>query len=96
MIDRVAALTKSNVGVLGGTFKSKKFSLASIWVVACLGFPEQVPAWSGAAVICAYCLSQGLVEAAAAWGASVLVEENGNGKATATITAAKPVGGTGG
>jgi len=68
MADLLSAIdvTKSKANILTGTFQSKKFGLAAIWTVACLGFPAEIPAWTGAVVICAYVLGQSFVEGMAA------------------------------
>ena len=76
MLDKILALTKSETGFFGGTWKSKKFSLVMIGLTASMLLSErlsdkdpQLSAWvfgGGLSLIAVYVFSQSIVEACAA------------------------------
>lgn len=79
MVNQLLALAKTEVGFMKGLYKSKKFSLSAIWMLACIIFADRAKSpelagkalYAGAIVISVYLSGQSFVEFAVAKAAAL-------------------------
>lgn len=71
MFEKLLAITKSDIGIIGGLWKSKKLAITAIWAFACFSLLDSTTSAAvivaalaaGSLVVASYVISQSIVEA---------------------------------